>query len=260
MKDPIGVEKVVHGPQWGAVHNGYFSDPAVAHPLVQAIMEVQSLSPADVIVDLGGGTGFLLSQLAAQGLGKNAALINVDCSEAQLEGIDKSGIAAVHLPITEFTRNRVAGDGQRLCLAMRSVLHYFGEDKLDCLLVHLRGQMKAGEYFVHQSAAFEDAQDAACLNALYRHMRTRKWYPTVKGMEQWLSDAGWRVTGTMPAPALVLDSADLAHRYALDLGDVGRIRDAMLDECGAVSPVFRRTDAGFSADLHYRIFTCVAAP
>jgi hypothetical protein len=259
MQDAIGIEKVIHGQPWGAVHNGYFSDPAVARALVKAILDVQAMAPADVIVDLGGGTGFLLSQLVAQGLGTNAAMINVDCSEAQLEGSEKDGIAAVHLPITDFTRSRVARDDQRLCLAMRSVLHYFGVDGLDPLLAHLRAQVKSGEHFVHQSAAFDDEQDAACLNSLYRHMRTRKWYPTVREMEQRLAKAGWRVAGTRPAPTLVLDSGDLAHRYALDAGDVARIGDTMLDEFGGGSPVFRRTDAGFSADLHYRIFICVAA-
>lgn len=259
MKDPIGTETIIHGQLWGAVHNGYFSDPAVVRPLVKAVMDVLAGSPADVVVDLGGGTGFLLSRLAAQGLGAHTALINVDCSEAQLELMDKSGLVSVHQPIGEFKRRDVATDGQRLCLMMRSVLHYLGEDGLNSLLGHLRDQVKGGEYFVHQSAAFENGEDAACLNALYRHMRTRKWFPTVKELEYRLASSGWLVTGTIPAPTLVLESDELAHRYALDPGDIAGIRDSMSKEFGSVNSVFRLTATGFRADLHYRIFICVAA-
>ncbi len=258
MEDHIGTEKVVHGQLWGAFHKGYFSDPAVARPLVNTVMGVLAKSPADVVVDLGGGTGFLLSQLAAQGVSDATALINVDCSEAQLELMDKAGIASVHLPIGDFRRSDVAADNQRLCLVMRSVLHYLGEDGLLPLLGHLRGQAKEGEYFVHQSAAFDNAHDAACLNALYRNMRTRKWYPSVDDLSRRLAVSGWRVAGTISAPPLVLTSDDLALRYALNPGDIARIREVMAEEFGGMSAVYRQTPNGFEADLHYRIFTCVA--
>lgn len=258
MEDHIGTEKVVHGPLWGAFHNGYFSDPAVALPLINTVLGVLAQSPADVVVDLGGGTGFLLSQLAAQGVGDATALINVDCSEAQLEHMDKVGLASVHLPIGEFRRHTVAADDQRLCLMMRSVLHYLGDGGLRPLLGHLRGQAREGEYFVHQSASFDNEHDAACLNTLYRHMRTRKWYPAVDDMKQRLADSGWRVVGTLSAPPLVLTSEDLALRYALNSRDIARIRDVMADEFGGMSGVYRQTPTGFEADLHYRIFTCIA--
>jgi len=258
MEDPIGPEKVVHGRRWGALHNGYFSDPTIARPLVKVAKEVLAKSPADVVVDLGGGTGFLLSQLASQGIGRAVALMNVDCSEAQLALVDEAGISPVHASLGDFRRSDVAAEDQRLFLMMRSVLHYLGENGLLPLLRHLRDQAEEGEFFVHQSASFDNEEDAACLNALYRYMRTPKWYPTVNELERRLVDSGWRVTETISAPSLLLTSDDLGLRYALDAGDLARIRDMMAREFGERNRVFRLTPSGFHADLHYQIFTCAA--
>jgi SAM-dependent methyltransferase len=258
MEDPIGIEKIVHGQRWGEFHNGYFSDLAILRPLVDAALRVLAESPADVVVDLGGGTGFLLSQLASKGIGAATTLINVDCSDVQLAFKDTVGIIRVHSSIGEFCRTDVAAVDQSFLLLMRSVLHYFGEDGLLPLLRHLRDKARKGEFFVHQSASFEAEKDAACLNALYRHMRTRKWYPTVNHLKNCLLKSGWRVTDTLEAPSLVLTSEDLGLRYALDARDIARIQDAMVDEFGGESRVFRLTPSGFQADLHYRIITCVA--
>ena len=260
MKDPIEIEQVVHGQRWGSFHNGYFSDPAIASPLVNAALNVLAKAPADVVVDLGGGTGFLLSQLAAQGAGATAALVNVDCSEAQLAMAGKAGISAVHASIGEFRRRDVAAENQRLFLLMRSVLHYLGEEGLRPLLRHLRDQAKDGEFFVHQNAAFANPVEATCLNALYQQMRTPKWYTTVDDLKGRLAEAGWRVLDTITAPTLVLTSDDLGLRYALDAADLARIRDRMTNEFGEQNNVFHLTPGGFHADLHYRIFTCVAVP
>ena len=78
MNEQIGREESVHGEQWGELHGGYFSDPAIALPFVERVKELLIESRADVVVDLGGGTGFLLSQLAAQGLCEGLALVNLD--------------------------------------------------------------------------------------------------------------------------------------------------------------------------------------
>ena len=259
MKDHIGTEEIIHGQRWGALHNGYFSDLTVARAFINAVIAVLAKSPADVIVDLGGGTGFLLSQLASQGIVAAAALMNIDCSAAQLALIDKAGISPVHSPIGDFRRSDVATENQRLFLMMRSVLHYFGENGLLPLLCHLRDQVKKGEFFVHQSASFENEEEAACLNALYRHMRTLKWYPTVNDLKRRLADSGWHVTDTISAPSLLLTSDDLGLRYALDARDIAHIRNIMAKEFGETNSVFRLTPSGFHADLHYQIFTCVAS-
>ncbi len=258
MEDPIGTEKIVHGQRWGEFHNGYFSDPVIVRPLIDAALRVLTKSPVDVVVDLGGGTGFLLSQLASNGIGATTKLVNVDCSDAQLALKDSAGIVRVHASIGEFRRREVVPGDQRLFLLMRSVLHYLGEDGLLPLLRHLRGQVAEGEFFVHQSASFKNKEDAACLNALYRHMRSRKWYPSVHHLKNCLLKSGWRVADAMEAPSLVLTSEDLGLRYALNTSDIVRIREAMAGEFGGEGPVFRLTPSGFQADLHYRIFTCVA--
>ena len=259
MQDTIGTEKIVHGQRWGEFHNGYFSDPAIAAPLIHAVHGVLAKSPADVVVDLGGGTGFLLSQLAARGVGAAAKLVDVDCSDAQLAMAGKAGLATIRASIDEFQRRAVATRDQRLFLMMRSVLHYLGEDGLRPLLRHLRDQARDGEFFVHQTAAFDNALETACFNALYQQMRIPKWYPTVDDLKKRLAEAGWRVTDTIAAPTLVLASEDLGLRYALDAADLARIRERMTTEFGAANRVFHLTPTGFDADLHYRIFTCVAA-
>jgi hypothetical protein len=143
---------------------------------------------------------------------------------------------------------------------MRSVLHYLGENGVTPLLRHLRNQAKEGEFFLHQSASFENEEEADCLNALYRYMRTHKWYPTADDLKKRLADSGWSVTATTPAPTLLLKSDDLGLRYALDTSDLVRIRDTMAREFGKMNRVFRITPSGFHADLHYQIYTCMAAP
>lgn len=258
MEDYIGKEKIVHGRQWSALHCGYFSDPGNARPLIETVKGIFAKSPADQIVDFGGGTGFLLAQLISQGVGTDTALVNVDCSEAQLAISDEEGISSVCSSIDNFKRGDVTHKGHRLFFMMRSVLHYFGEKGLSPLLCYLRDQAKPGEFFVHQSASFDNEEEAACLNALYKHMCTHKWYPTVTDLQRRMTDAGWRVTDTIPAPSLSLTSDDLGHRYALDARHIARIRDLMAREFGERNGVFRLTPSGFQANLYYRIYSCVA--
>ncbi len=264
MNEHIDNEAAVHGQQWETLHGGYFADPAVAGPLVETVRQAVAESRPDAVVDLGGGTGFLLSQLAAQCT--SARLVNVDCSDAQLAVVGQAGISCLRGSVSEFSRRDAAREGERLLLMMRSVLHYFGEDGLGPVLSHLRSQASDGERFVHQTACFEEQTNAACLNALYQKMRTGKWYPTVGQLHAHQTDAGWRLAdvdsepaGTQPAPPLELTSRDLARRYGLSPGDIARIRSEMSDEFGEIDGVFELQPDGFSAWLHYRIWSCTAA-
>jgi hypothetical protein len=258
VEDCIGIEKTVHGRLWSTVHGGYFSDPAAARPLVEVAAGVLTRSPADVVVDLGGGTGFLLSQLASQGITAGTVMVNVDCSEVQLALTEGRGITQLCVSLADFRRGAVAAGEQRCFFLMRSVLHYLGEDGLSPLLRHLRDQANQGEFFVHQTASFDGEAEAACLNALYRRMGTRKWYPTADELKGHLSRAGWRVIATTAAPSLPLASDELGRRYALAPEEIRRIRDEMAAEFGDVDDVFRLTPSGFHAKLHYRISICVA--
>jgi len=258
MENQVGPELAVHGAPWGRMHGGYFSDPAVARPLVEAVRGVWTEARPDWVVDLGGGTGFLLAQLRAVGI-DGARLAVLDESDPQLAEAAKAGLACVRGSAGSFRRAEVAPAGTRVLWLMRSVLHYAGESGLDALLRHLRAQAAPGEWWVHQTACFEREEDAACLNALYRKMRTGKWYPIVAGLQTRLAAAGWRTEATRPAPTLRLDSGDLGIRYGLNKEDLAAIRSETETEFVGRSSAFRTTPAGFHADLHYRIFICRAA-
>ena len=254
----LGPEQAVHGSAWGRMHGGYFSDPAVARPLVEAVRELQTTTRPDWIVDLGGGTGFLLARLRETGAGEESGLVDLDGSASQLAEAEKAGLACVRGSVDAFRRDDVMPAGRKALWLMRSVLHYAGENGLDSLLRHLRAQAAAGEFWVHQTACFEREEDAACLNALYRRLRTDKWYPAVDELRKRLAAAGWTVAEERPAPTLALDSGELGRRYGLDEAEIRRIGKEMAEEFGGRNEVFRSTSAGFEADLRYRIFICAA--
>lgn len=254
----LGPEGAVHGQLWGRMHGGYFSDPAVAQPLVEAVRRVWAKARADVMVDLGGGTGFLLAQLRAEGVGAEALLVNLDCSEAQLEVAGQAEALAVWGAVDGFRREGVAPAGRKVLWLMRSVLHYFGEAGLTPVLAHLRAQAEEGEFWVHQTACFEREADAACLNDLYRRLRTPKWYPTVGDLQQRLQATGWRVEDCLPAPGLPLASGELGSRYGLDKTEIRHIGAALSAELGQDTEVLSFLPSGFQAELHYRIFVCRA--
>ena len=257
--DELGPEQSIHGSAWGRMHGGYFSDPDVARPLVEAVRGVWAEARPGRIVDLGGGTGFVLAQLRAAKLGGCGMLV-LDDSAPQLAEAEKAGFSCVRGSVDAFRRTDVAPAGMRVLWLMRSVLHYAGEAGLDPLLRHLRAQAEPGEWWVHQTACFEREADAACLNALYRRMRTAKWYPTIAALRKRLAAAGWHVEDVRPAPTLHLEAGELALRYELNEGDRARIRAEMASEFGSRNDVYGTSDAGFRADLRYAIFVCRANP
>ena len=259
MEENLGAEKAVHGTSWAHVHGGYFSDPVVARPLVETVRKIWAMARPDVVVDLGGGTGFLLSQVRKAGIGEGTALVNLDCSPAQLHVAGTTGISSVCGSVDGFRREEVVPAGRPALWLMRSVLHYSGEAGLMPLLRHLRAQAKAGEYWVHQTACFERQEDADALNLLYRRMRTNKWYPAVADLQERLAAAGWRVDSIRPAPVLPLDSVELGRRYGLGEDELRRIEVEMAPEFSGQNEVLRLTPTGFQADLRYRIFVCIAA-
>jgi hypothetical protein len=259
MEDQVEREKSIHGRQWEALHNGYFSKSEIAKPFITEVKRVLVASLADVVADLGGGTGFMLSQLALDDSARGAALVNLDCSEAQLAVANRAGISSVCASISDFRRGDIAAEDKLFLFIMRSVLHYHGEKGLTPLLRHLRRQACRGEYLVHQSAAFETAEEAACLNLLYREMRTIKWYTTINDLKDRLAETGWRVVSDAAAAPIPLNSGDLARRYGLDAEDISRICRLIPASYGEKEGIFRLTPSGFEAYLHYRIYTCRAA-
>jgi hypothetical protein len=124
------------------------------------------------------------------------------------------------------------------------------------VLRHLHAQIKPGEFFVHQTASFSSQQDADCLNDLYRMMRTQKWYPTVDFLCTCLREEGWVVMEISPALPLHLNNDDLMERYNLDQTDICLIRDQLPGNSIVPADVFKKTETGFSAFLHYWIYVC----
>ena len=259
MDRHINREKNVHGKRWNSVHEGYFSDPAIAMPLIRKVRKFVRTSKPDTIVDLGGGTGFLLTRLRAAGVAPGITLVNLDASPTQLDAARTSGFARFKGSVDSFSRRDIGSDVARYFYMMRSVLHYFGKDGLCPVLRHVRAQTEPGEYFVHQTASFSRRQDADCLNELYAMMETEKWYPTVAFLRKSLCAEGWNVLEVCRAAPLRLKSEDLMQRYHLDQKDICRIRDRLLRKTGVPADVVTITAGGFCAFLHYWTYVCTPA-
>jgi SAM-dependent methyltransferase len=259
MNEQIKREERVHGKHWGTLHGGYFSDPEIASPLIQTVREFAKKSGVDALVDLGGGTGALLSLLLAEGIDPNIALINLDASDAQLEIAAKNGLSCVRGSVNSFLRGDAGADEDTFLFMMRSVLHYFGQEGLGPVLRHIRTQMQPGEYFVHQTASFRHQHDADFMNELYQCMRTPKWYPTVDNLCDCLSREQWRVLEVLPGPPLPLPVEELQMRYDLSNDDLLRIHKRLSRLPDASQDVFKKTENGFCAALHYWIYVCTPA-
>ena len=258
MKE-IDREAGVHGRAWDHMHGGYFADPAVAAPLLDVVAAAVARGRPDVIADLGGGTGFLLGEILRRDLAPASRLVNADASVAQLEQVRHPRLSTVCVALDELRRAQLAQPGERLLFLMRSVLHYAGRDGLNPLLARLRAQLQPGEGFVHQTACFEEARDAECINRLYALLRTGKWYPTEADLRVRLAAAGWSVTATAAAASLPLSADELGERYHRTPAQLAEIRRALLEEFGDTSCVFDASPTSFCAYLPYTIFSCLAA-
>lgn len=251
-------EVSVHGSHWDKIHGHYFSDPSIAHCLVNKTVEVVRASKPHVIADLGGGTGFFLSELAKEPSCDGIRMVDIDLSDAQLSCVHNFRLSSVGCSIECVSRGDICGPSERALFVSRSTFHYFGKAGIAPLLSHLRSEMEEGEFLIHQSACFESQVHADCLNLLYGSMRTHKWYPSVNGLSTLLNDAGFTIGSVLPAPPLALTSEDLSFRYGLSKTDSLRIGKEMMDEFGEIEDVFHKRDDGFTAFLHYKIFACTA--
>lgn len=257
-EESVRREMKIHGTRWGSFHHHYFSDPEVAEPLTEAIFRAIEAARPDVIADLGGGTGFLLRELLRRRPLPGVWLVDVDVSDRQLAACNDERIERLAASASTVARRDLVAEDRRLLLVARSILHYFGNSGLLPLLRHLRGQLCEGELFVHQSACFADERNASCLNRVYEMMKTEKWYFTVNDLKAALKKAGFLLCDVGPAPPLRLDSDDLAERYGLGAELVASIREEVGREFGERPGVFASAGEGFTAWLHYSIFTCRA--
>jgi SAM-dependent methyltransferase len=240
------------------MHGGYFSDLSIAAPFIDILLKVIDISRPRVIVDMGGGTGFLLRELIKRRIDSRIHLVNLDISQKQLAISQHDRIMPINKAFDTFRRKDTQMLDRRFLFMMRSALHYHGEDGLMPALRLLRFQMKRGEFFVHQTACFINDWDARCLNGLYDYVGTDKWYPTAEYLCRYLKEAGWSIKSIVPAPALPLTSQDLGKRYGLGKRRLSEIRYELMKNFAERKGIFELTPDGFYTYLHYRIFTCVA--
>ncbi len=257
--DEIAREEAVHGSRWETLHDGYFASPAVAAPFINTILKgIREACPA-TIADLGGGTGFVLTLLSRAPEADGMELIAVDNSARQLDEAAKRGIHLLRKGLEDVTRQDLCPDDQPLMLVMRSVIHYFGQDSMSRILRNIRTLARDGEYFIHQSASFLHAEEAGCLNLLYRLMGTKKWYPDRNFMCKALQGAGWHVDDILDAPTLMLKSDDLRLRYSLSSDNLKEIVQRITTEFPGMDAVFRTSGSDtFEAELKYAIYICRA--
>jgi SAM-dependent methyltransferase len=252
-------EARAHGRRWADLHDGYFSDPRMSAGYVDAISRALHGAGATTIVDLGGGTGYVLAELERIGATQGLGVVNVDLSSAQLAMVEDPSVHNVCRSVGEVRREEVCPRDRRALFIMRSVAHYFGREGLAPLFRHLRTQAELGETFVHQTGCFAGRQGADCINLLYSLMGTTKWYPTEDQLRSVLGGVGWDVREVGDAPSLPLSTEDLAFRYGLS-PEACRLIRARIFEChGEIPDIFALTETGFLAYLPYRVFTCVAA-
>ena len=258
-KQVIRREARIHGERWASVHQGYFSDAAVAQPYLAQVEAAVSESKPAVLVDLGGGPGFILDALIQRGLDSAIRVVNMDLSSAQLQAVPDPRIDSVQVSAAAFLRSAIDRDDKHFLFIARSLLHYVGDEGLMPFLSHLRSQMRAGEHVVHQSACFESPHDAERLNRLYTLMGTTKWFAPNAAIKARLDQTGLLVKSAHPAPSLLFTSEELMERYGISEAEMRKICHQLAEEFGETPGVFELTPNSFLASLHYFIYTCVAA-
>ena len=155
-KQPVSNESCIYGRRWNSIHDGYFSDSVVAFPLVEAVRRAVKECRPGVVADFGGGTGFVLKELLKHKEFCGVRLVNVDSSCLQLSECSDDRIIYVEGSVDKIDRSQLLANKEGLLIVSRSLLHYFGDSGLMPFLGHVRGQLKKGEVFVHQSACFEN--------------------------------------------------------------------------------------------------------
>lgn len=254
----IESEKHVHGERFIKLFGGYFGDPQVARPLVDAIHRAIHAHTPRVLVDVGGGTGFVLSELLRVYPDTPCRLVDLDLSADQLGEERDQRITTLQASAEDVTRADLCAGDETLMLAMRSVIHYFGHANIVPFLKHLRSLLNPGEVMVHQTACYADAKEALFLDKLIKGMGAGKSPLTTDEVLGFLDLAGWRVLEFIPAPALVMDSDELAYRYHVTVDEIRALSEKVLSGFKTVPDAFRATRDGFTVRVDYHIFTSKA--
>lgn len=251
-------EAHVHGQLWDKLYDGYFSDPHLARDYVAAIIRVTRACKPSAIVDLGGGTGFILEQLVAAGVAEDIRLVDMDESEAQLAMCRHPRLTPRKGSIQSLRRADFVKETESLMLICRSVLQYGGIFRQKPWLTHLRGQLKTGEWFVHQSGCSDDVEAALALDVLFEMMDVDKWVPSKESFLRLLAEAQFEVTDDFPMPPVGMPSDGLAVRYGVAPKTLAKIKADLRRTCANRPDLFRLTPSGFTFAFPYRVFVCKA--
>lgn len=251
-------EQKLYGETWNNVHGGYFADSAIASPLVEAVLDAAGATCPSVIADLGGGTGFILSEVHRRmDDGLDTALVCVDLAREQLDDCPEP-LVTLECAAEKVERSMLLDGKGPLLVCMRSVLHYFGRSMLKPDLGHFRSVLEEGEYLVHQTICFDSEADRDAANLLYDRMDTGKWYPATRELLEALEYEGFQPTDIRPAPPIPLTSGELEARYDFTHEAMMKIGRELAGRCGPLSRVYHPSRNGFTVYLDYMVFTCVA--
>ncbi len=257
-EDIVRREAHLHGKLWGRYYGGFFSDPRMARDYVAAIMRVAREFKPSAIVDLGGGTGFILEQLIAAGLAENIRLVNLDESEPQLAMCRHPRIAPLKGSIQTLRRAELVGGTASLMLICRSVLQSGGISGQKPWLAQVRAQLKAGEWFVHQSGCADDVEGALALDVLFEQLNVAKWVPAREPLLRLLAEARFKVAEDFPVPPLGMPADELAFRYGMAPETMAKIEADLRRSCAQRPDLFRLTPSGWTFNFPYRVFVCRA--
>ena len=259
MKDKIVEREThVHGNLWGKLYDGFFSDRHMAADYVAAIMRVARDVTPSTITDLGGGTGFILEQLIEAGIAENVRLVSMDESDSQLAMCKNPRIKPMQGALQSFRRADIMDETGNLMFICRSVLHYAGILGQKPWLKHLRGQMKPGEWFIHQSGCLNDVEAALALDVFFEMAGVEKWLPHREAFIKLLEKAGFAISNDFPAPSLGMPSEILAMRYNISPENLAKIEEDLQQTCSNRPDLFELTPEGFVFNFPYRVFICKA--
>lgn len=252
-------ETHVHGQLWDRLYDGYFSDKGMASGYVSGVMRVAQRERPSAIVDLGGGTGFILEQLVEAGIPEDIRLFDMDESERQLAVCRYPRIARAVGTFQTFCRGDFVGSTGSLMLICRSVLHYAGVLGQKPWLKHLRDQMKPGEWFVHQSGCTDDIEAELALDVFFEMAGVDKWVSQRDALIGLLEKEGFAVREDFPVPALRMPSETAAMRYRLAPERLAAIEADLRRACADRPDLFAVAPSGFVLNFPYRVFLCQAA-
>jgi SAM-dependent methyltransferase len=258
LEQEIGRETEVHGEHWGQHYDGYFGDETVVAPFLEQVHLAIAESGAGTVVDLGGGTGFVLAQYIKHYSPPDALrLVNLDLSEKQLQQIENPRIETCRESLLEFSRAQLSPGRKPLLPITRSTLHYAGLLGLKPVLHHIRQQMLTGELFIHQSICCDNPEDALLLSEVFERLDTHKWLPPGKTLDDCCREAQLEPIRTAGALPLPMSDRIMGYRYHKSVDEMAALGD-VLEKNYPDSHLWKRFNEGYVVYAPYRIFTCRA--